>query len=379
MSDKLDKTASTETDKPKKKWLKRILLILLILLLVITLGIGFYIWRIGNTWDTQTQKFDDKSMSDVQGDLDRLKKAAEEGKIEKPVAAGEPVKATDASGNEVEIPAPGVHDVKDSEGTDILLLGSDQRFNGETDSSGARADTIMVMHVPKDGHGVYLISIMRDSWVNIPGFGAAKINAALNWGGIALQIQTVEQVLGVKMDHVAEIDFNGFKALTNAVGGVDVNVTRPFTTSTGVWTFTQGVNHMDGAQALAFVRERYVFGDGDYQRVRNQRSYLQGLVNTMKAKGALSNIVEFQKAVESLSPYMTVDSGLNAGEIVNIARPVISKGVTDMHMMTLPNAGPGWSYNGQSIIVVDDNAVNELSNALRSDSMQSYSPTSGYS
>ena len=76
---------------------------------------------------------------------------------------------------------------------------------------------------------------------------------------------------------------------------------------------------------------------------------------------------------------MTVDSGLNAGEIVNIARPVISKGVTDMHMMTLPNAGPGWSYNGQSIIVVDDTAVNELSEALRSDSMQSYSPTSGYS
>ncbi len=142
------------------------------------------------------------------------------------------------------------------EGTNILLLGSDQRSGQEAATvSGARADTIMLMHIPKNGEGVYLVSIMRDSWVSIPGYGNAKVNAALNYGGISLQIETIEQLIGVKIDHVAEIDFDGFKGLTNALGGVDVQV--PFAFQTGVWNFTPGTMHMDGSTALAFVRERY--------------------------------------------------------------------------------------------------------------------------
>ena len=261
-------------------------------------------------------------------------------------------------------------------GKNILLLGSDTRSGSEAAQvSGSRADSIMLAHIPADGKGVYLVSIMRDTWVNIPGYGSAKINAALNYGGISLQVATVENLLGIKIDHVAEIEFEGFKALVNSVNGVDVQV--PFDFDINAWSFKQGMQHMDGGAALAFVRARYPFADGDYQRVRNQRAFLRGLYSTMKSKGALENVGSFQSAVESIAGYMRVDSGLDAAQIAQIAAPVLTSGDTTMRMTTLPNAGPGWSYDGQSIIFVDQAANAQLAHALQNDTMDQFMATYG--
>lgn len=379
----------------KKKWVKRALLILLILLLVITLGIGFFIWRAGHTWDSKTEKFD--SITKVDEDLSKIKEQLGEAKklnvteLKAPTVTNsdtgkngttDAAAALAANASEHDKDGDGIlddgysYDVVKGPGKNILLLGSDTRSGSEAALvSGSRADTIMLMHIPADGKGVYIISIMRDTWVNIPGYGAAKINAALNYGGISLQVATVENLVGVKIDHVAEIEFEGFKSLVNAVGGVDVQV--PFAFTSNVWTFTPGVMHMNGSAALTFVRERYSFADGDYQRVRNQRAFLRGLYSTMKAKGALSNVASFQSAVESLADYMRVDSGLNAAQIAQIAAPVLTSGDTTMRMTTLPNAGPGWSYDGQSIILVNQAANAQLSYALQHDSMDQFMATYG--
>ena len=368
---------------PKKKWVKRSLIALLIIILALLLGVGFYIWSIGHTWDSQTQKFD--SITDSQDGLDNLKKSlgdppaaptftGPEGKDPKSLASEK-----DQNGDGILDTVEGgkTRDIVDSPGTDILLLGSDSRA-GSADAakvSGQRADTIMLMHIPKDGSGVYLISIMRDSWVNIPGYGSAKVNAALNYGGIGLQVATIEQLLGIKIDHVAEIDFTGFKDLTNAVGGVDVQV--PVAFKTGVWSYTPGTMHMDGSTALAFVRERYSFTAGDYQRVRNQRAYLRGLYNTLKTQGALSSIGKFKTVVDSLSGYLTVDKGLDSSQVANLAAPVITNGSTAMHMMSLPNAGPGWSMDGQSIVLVDQKANADLTRALQNDKITDFTSVYG--
>ena len=386
----------------KKKWVKRILLILLILLLVITLGIGFFIWRAGHTWDSKTEKFD--SITKVDEDLSKIKEQLGEAKklnvteLKAPTvtnsdtgkngtnASGEngsdAAAALAANASEHDKDGDGILDngynygVIKGPGKNILLLGSDTRSGSEAAQvSGSRADSIMLAHIPADGKGVYLVSIMRDTWVNIPGYGPAKINAALNYGGISLQVATVENLVGVKIDHVAEIEFEGFKSLVNAVGGVDVQV--PFAFTSNVWTFTPGVMHMNGSAALTFVRERYSFADGDYQRVRNQRAFLRGLYSTMKAKGALSNVASFQSAVESLAGYMRVDSGLNAMQIAQLAAPVLTSGDTSMHMTTLPNAGPGWSYDGQSIVLVNQAANAQLANALQHDTMDQFMATYG--
>lgn len=383
----------------KKKWVKRALLILLILLLVITLGIGFFIWRAGHTWDSKTEKFD--SITKVDEDQAKIKEQLGEAKklnvteLKAPIVTNsdtgkngtnangsDAAAALAANASEHDKDGDGIlddgysYDVVKGPGKNILLLGSDTRSGSEAAQvSGSRADSIMLMHIPADGKGVYLVSIMRDTWVNIPGYGSAKINAALNYGGISLQVATVENLLGIKIDHVAEIEFEGFKALVNSVGGVDVQV--PFNFDINIWSFKQGMQHMDGGAALAFVRARYQFADGDYQRVRNQRAFLRGLYNTMKAKGALSNVGSFQSAVESIAGYMRVDSGLDAAQIAQIAAPVLTSGDTTMRMTTLPNAGPGWSYDGQSIVIVNQAANANLSYALQHDSMDQFMATYG--
>ena len=383
----------------KKKWVKRILLILLILLLVITLGIGFFIWRAGHTWDSKTEKFD--SITKVDEDQAKIKEKLGEAKplnvteLKAPTVTNsdtgkngtnangsDAAAALAANASEHDKDGDGIlddgysYDVVKGPGKNILLLGSDTRSGSEAAQvSGSRADSIMLAHIPADGKGVYLVSIMRDTWVNIPGYGAAKINAALNYGGISLQVATVENLLGIKIDHVAEIEFEGFKALVNSVGGVDVQV--PFNFDINIWSFKQGMQHMDGGAALAFVRARYQFADGDYQRVRNQRAFLRGLYSTMKSKGALDNVGSFQSAVESIAGYMRVDSGLNAAQIAQIAAPVITSGDTTMRMTTLPNAGPGWSYDGQSIVIVNQAANANLSYALQHDSMDQFMATYG--
>lgn len=377
---------SDEHSEPsqKKKWIKRTLLILLILLLVITLGIGFFIWRAGYTWDSKTKKFD--SITKVDEDLSKIKEKLGEAKplniseLRAPkvtTAAGLAANASEHDKNGDGILDDGYsYGVIKGPGTNILLLGSDTRTGADAALvSGSRADTIMLMHIPADGKGVYIISIMRDTWVNIPGYGPAKINAALNYGGISLQVATVENLVGVKIDHVAEIEFEGFKSLVNAIGGVDVQV--PFAFTSNVWTFTPGLMHLNGSGALSFVRERYSFADGDYQRVRNQRAFLRGLYSTMKAKGALSNVASFQSSIESLTDYMRVDQGLNAAQIAQIAAPVLTSGDTTMRMTTLPNAGPGWSYDGQSIIFVDQAANAQLAHALQHDTMDQFMATYG--
>ncbi len=383
---------SDEHSEPsqKKKWIKRALLILLILLLVIALGVGFFLWRAGHTWDSQTEKFD--SITKVDEDQAKIKEKLGEAKplnvseLQAPKvgsSSGEGAKAAlAANASEHDKNGDGIlddgysYDTVKGPGQNILLLGSDTRSGSEAALvSGSRADTIMLMHIPADGKGVYLVSIMRDTWVNIPGYGPAKINAALNYGGISLQVATVENLVGVKIDHVAEMEFEGFKSLVNSVGGVDVQV--PFDFDINAWSFRQGTQHMDGGAALAFVRARYQFADGDYQRVRNQRAFLRGLYSTMKAKGALNNVASFQSAVESVAGYVRVDQGLDAMQIAQLAAPVLTSGDTSMHMTTLPNAGPGWSYDGQSIVLVNQAANAQLANALQHDTMDQFMATYG--
>lgn len=383
---------SDEHSEPsqKKKWIKRALLILLILLLVIALGVGFFLWRAGHTWDSQTEKFD--SITKVDEDQAKIKEKLGEAKplnvseLQAPKvgsSSGEGAEAAlAANASEHDKNGDGIlddgysYDTVKGPGQNILLLGSDTRSGSEAALvSGSRADTIMLMHIPADGKGVYLVSIMRDTWVNIPGYGPAKINAALNYGGISLQVATVENLVGVKIDHVAEMEFEGFKSLVNSVGGVDVQV--PFDFDINAWSFRQGTQHMDGGAALAFVRARYQFADGDYQRVRNQRAFLRGLYSTMKAKGALNNVASFQSAVESVAGYVRVDQGLDAMQIAQLAAPVLTSGDTSMHMTTLPNAGPGWSYDGQSIVLVNQAANAQLANALQHDTMDQFMATYG--
>lgn len=262
------------------------------------------------------------------------------------------------------------------QGLNILLMGSDSRASSDerdvTVSDNSRSDTLIVVHVPQDRSGVYFTSIMRDTWVDIPGRGPAKINAASAFGGSALTIQTVEGLTGARLDHVMRIQFEGFQSLVDALGGVDVDVPLAFKSTNSNRTFVKGPQTMDGATALSFVRERYAFADGDYQRVRNQQNFLKGLFSKLMSRDVLTNPAKISSAIDEFSPFVAVDPNTNAATLGSLGFSLRNLGVKDMSFLTLPNAGTGTSPDGQSIVVPDKQAIAEFGKALREDTMSTF-------
>jgi len=164
-------------------------------------------------------------------------------------------------------------------GTTYLLAGSDERGDGavpEDGTQGARTDTIMVLQVPPSGPAA-LISLPRDTYVEIPGYGAAKLNASFSAGGPALLVQTVEGLTGLTVDHYVEVGFAGVEGVVDAVGGVelclDYDVNEPL--SGLVWT--AGCAVADGPTALAYARMRYADPEGDIGRAKRQQQLIAAI------------------------------------------------------------------------------------------------------
>ncbi|MEY9951534.1 LCP family protein [Leifsonia sp. EB34] len=256
----------------------------------------------------------------------------------------------------------------------ILLLGSDSRGAptavGPTALSDQRSDTMMLVHIDADRRDVYVMSIMRDLWVPIPGNGTAKINAALAWGGTPLTVLTVEQLLGTRIDHVVILDFSGLKNITNAIGGVDVDSPLAFTTVKAPhYHFVQGVNHLDGDEALAFARERYAFPTADYQRVADQQALLRGFATTLLRHSVLANpgaLLAFAKAAGSA---VSVDAQFDLPSMLSLAASLRLSGSASIRTFTLPTGGTGTSADGQSIVLEDPAALARVRTALGTDTL----------
>ncbi|MHA7171687.1 LCP family protein [Arthrobacter monumenti] len=268
------------------------------------------------------------------------------------------------------------------EAINILIMGSDTRNNmGNLESStptGQRSDTMMLMHIPPDRDDIYVMSIMRDLWTEIPGQGMHKINAALSMGGIPLTVQTIEGMFDDRIDHVAVIDFAGFKALTNALGGVTVDVPYSFKSSGSMGeAFTAGPMTLDGESALKFVRERSAFSDGDYQRVANQQIFVKAVMSEFLNADTLTNPGKISDVVSKFAPFVSVDDGLDAGKVGNLAFSLRSVRSNDVHMFTLPTNGTGTSADGQSIVVKDEAAIEAISEAMDNGTLGQFLESNG--
>lgn len=253
----------------------------------------------------------------------------------------------------------------------VLLLGSDTRDSGGDllTELGNRTDAIMVAHIPADRSSVQLMSIMRDSWVPIDGHGEAKINAAYSYGSMPLMSQTVEQLIGQRIDHVAVIDFESFKGLTDALGGVTVDNPNRFESSRiPGHVFEQGQITLDGEQALAFVGERYAFMDGDFQRVRNQQIYMRALLSTVLSAGTLSNPATVANLTNTVGQYVTVDSALTNEVITGLAFELRDVRSSDVTMFTMPTSGTGL-IGDQSVVFVDWVKLEQVRAAFANDTV----------
>lgn len=221
---------------------------------------------------------------------------------------------------------------KDVDGTDqnILLVGDDHRPDGASaaelaqlsttqDGGGTNTDTMMILHIPADGKSATLISLPRDSWVDVPGHGMNKLNAAFSLGGGAtdstsgakLLIQTVQNLTGLSIDHYVRVSLLGFYTIAQALGPVQVCLNEAVNDPYSGADFPAGVSTLDAKQALSFVRQRHGLPRGDLDRVVRQQYFLSVEAHKFLSAGTLLNPGKLTNVLDAVSGSLETDPGLN--------------------------------------------------------------------
>jgi LCP family protein required for cell wall assembly len=258
----------------------------------------------------------------------------------------------------------------------ILLVGTDRADPDAAagDPSQARTDTIIVMHIPSSHDRAYLVSIPRDTWVSVPekatdtrcGNRRAKINAAYAWGELPLLIRTVECFTDVRVDHVMQIDFAGFKDVVDALGGIDMPIEASITSIHPPYRqFTEGTMHLGGAEALDYVRQRKQFPDGDFARMRHQQLLLKLLLDKAASGETLTNPLKFNNFVNAMSKAVKVDQDFHLLDMALQFRGLRSN---DLTFLTSPYLGTQ-DIAGEDVVVSDRPRALALYAAMASDRM----------
>jgi LCP family protein required for cell wall assembly len=259
-----------------------------------------------------------------------------------------------------------------SGGTNYLLVGSDSRaglskkqqkkfHTGATD--GQRTDTIMIMHVPLVGAPT-LVSIPRDSWVGIPGYGENKINAAFAYGGPELLVTTVEAATGLHIDHYVEIGFAGVARTTDALGGVRLCPARNFQDVNSGLDVKKGCQIMKGQQSLAYVRMRYADPRGDLGRVQRQQEFMSAVAK--RAMSPFTWLLPWRAfgAASQAGNSLTVSKGTG---IIDDARLALAMGMISLgagEATTVPTVEGTYYVGGQEAVKWDTPRALDLFNSL---------------
>ncbi|SEL64232.1 cell envelope-related function transcriptional attenuator common domain-containing protein [Blastococcus sp. DSM 46786] len=323
-----------EEAQPRRRGLRRVLISLGVLALVLAVLVGGGMWFLADRWGGNIDR-----VSGVFADLE---------------AEARPAPATP----------------QQSAGEDpvtFLLVGSDTRSEGGQGADpGGRSDAIMLARLSADRQHAQLISIPRDSWVEIPGHGMNKINASYALGGPSLLVQTVEQLTQVRIDHYVAIDFEGLVQVTDDLGGVDVVVAE--TTRNGPYTFTAGVNHLNGDEARWYLAQRYGLTGGDFDRVKRQQQYLRAMFDKLFSAETFTSPPKLDAAMLAVTSAVSVDETLSNADLVSLAYSM--RGVTpgDIEYFTAPVLGTGME-GPASVVYLDHVTAERMWEYLRSDSL----------
>jgi LCP family protein required for cell wall assembly len=238
--------------------------------------------------------------------------------------------------------------------TNILVVGSDSRAGLSKQDlqraatravDGQRTDTIILVHVSPGRKKAVMVSIPRDLKVDIPGHGQDKINAAYAFGGPDLLVKTVEDNLGVPVNHYAEIDFAGFLKVVDALGGVRLcnDTGHTLNDSFANLHMTPGCHNMNGVQALAFVRARHI--DSDFGRIGRQQQFLRALMSKISSKGNLLNLPKLARIANMVSQHVKTDNTLKTGEAISLLRRIGKLDSRSVDMRLYPSYDPGIDPN----------------------------------
>ncbi|RLP10607.1 LCP family protein [Propionibacterium australiense] len=254
-------------------------------------------------------------------------------------------------------------------GSAILLVGSDSREGlsdeekaelGTGDAEGQRTDSIMLLYTPLFGDAV-LISIPRDSYVSIPGYGMGKINAAYSYGGPQLLTQTVEQATGMRIDGFMEVGFAGFAAMVDAVGGVDVCLDEPMADEKANIDLPAGCQTLGGSDALGYVRHRYGDSEGDLGRARRQREVIAQIATKLKTPSTVLNPVKWWRINMAMSGAVSRGEDMGPLTMGAMARGVLSVAGGGGTSLQVPlETAEGWSADGQSVVIWDSERASAM-------------------
>ncbi|WP_328956588.1 LCP family protein [Kitasatospora purpeofusca] len=275
----------------------------------------------------------------------------------------------------------------DDGSTTFLVVGTDERdgipektlktvlhAGGE---SCHCTDTMMIVQLSGDGSRAGVISIPRDSYVDIPAHrnpatrrtvpaGKGKINAAFGMGGPQLTVATVEQNTGLRIDHYLQVDFAGFVSAVDAVGGVRVCTAKPLKDEYSGLDLPAGTSTLDGAGALKYVRARHVDGSSDLGRMHRQQKLVAQLLHQVTSGGTLLNPVRLARATDSLLASVKADKGLSADDLITLATRMKELTAGRADFVTVPLASvdhpvAGWG----STVLWDKERARALFDAVR--------------
>ena len=270
-------------------------------------------------------------------------------------------------------------------GTNYLIVGSDSR-DGLTaaqkqqlhtgSDTGKRTDSMMILHT--GANGTTLMSIPRDSYVTIPSFTGSsgkqypatkhKINTAFDWGGGPLLIQTVEYNTGLHIDHYAEIGFTGFVQLVDSLGGVNICLDKPLKDKASGADFPAGCQTLNGAQSLAFVRERHQEATQDLGRMKHQQQFLSTLAHQAASPSTVLNPFRLYPVLGAGLDTLIVDKDMSLWNLGSMFWAM--KGVTngDGKSMTIPVGNPNLPTTSDGVALSWDKAkAQQLFDELKND------------
>nr|WP_281182546.1 LCP family protein [Nocardia miyunensis] len=278
--------------------------------------------------------------------------------------------------------------------TDILMVGIDSRTDAHGnplskteramlhagDEVGTNTDTIILIRIPNNGRSATAISIPRDSYVNIPGIGMGKINSAYGStkelarqklaakgvsdaeadkestkAGREALIKTVAGLTGITVDHYAEVGLLGFVLLTDAVGGVQVCLNNAVDEPMSGADFSAGVQRLNGAQALSFVRQRHDLPRGDLDRIVRQQAYMASLVHQALSAKILANPSKLDALSKAMGRTIVLD---DKWDVLDFLKQLQDLSGGQVRFETIPVADlNGTTDNGESVVRVDSSAV----------------------
>ncbi len=272
----------------------------------------------------------------------------------------------------------------------FLLIGSDTRafesndqqaaaFGSKDEQTGQRSDTIMVVHVEPDSRTSVVVSFPRDLYVDIPGVGKSKINAAFNDGPQKV-IDTLQANFGIPINHYLEVDFASFQGIVDAVGKVPVYLpAEARDEKTGFSVPAAGCYQLNGEQALQYVRSRYLqYYDPatekwtnadaipDIGRIARQQNFIRR-IGSLAYRSALSNPLKATELADKVIPKLVVDSTLERGDVfklVNTFRTIDPSDPNSVEMLTLPTYGDTLS-DGQQVLLPDQPDADTMLARLR--------------